>query len=200
MPRVRLTENLRQLDAPGLAWFSACFRAQLQDGLTGHVPGPELRARLLENADNLRGPELSLIRDEQEAVARVTEILQKVPANHTAAVILNDPEVAASFHDRCRAGLTARMVDAELSQKIDLSRRHIRHFTSVTHAKGLEFDVVIVPYLESYALDDPTHVNRLYVALTRSRRRLVLLSQRSCPTPIFDMVWERYKNTLAGLR
>lgn len=200
VPRVRLTENLRQLDAPGLAWFSACYRAQLQDGLTGHEPGPELRARLLENADCLRGPELSLIGDEQEAVARVTEILQKVPASQTAAVILNDPEVAASFHDRCRAGLTARMVDAELSQKIDLSRRHIRHFTSVTHAKGLEFDVVIVPYLESYALDDPTHVNRLYVALTRSRRRLVLLSQRSCPTPIFDMVWERYKNTLAGLR
>ena len=199
VPRVRLTENLRQLEAPGLAWFSACFRAHLQDGLTGYEPSAVLRARLLEHADYLRGPELDFVEDEDEAVARVIEALRSVPAHHTAAVILNDPETATAFYHQCQAGLAAQMVDAELSQKIDLSRRHVRHFTSVTHAKGLEFDVVIVPYLESYDLDDPSHVNRLYVALTRSRRKLVLLSHVSGPPSAFDSVWERYEDTLASL-
>jgi hypothetical protein len=69
-------------------------------------------------------------------------------------VILNDPETAAAFYGQCQAGLAAQMVDAELPQRIDLSRRHVRHFTSVTHAKGLEFDVVIVPYLEPVGCGD----------------------------------------------
>lgn len=199
VPRVQLTENLRQLEAPGLAWFSACFRANLQDGLTGYEPSTELRARLVQHADNLGGPELAFVEDEAEAAERVIEALRSVSPHHTAAVILSAPEAAAVFYERCKAGLKAQMVDAELSQKIDLSRRHVRHFTSVTHAKGLEFDVVIVPYLESYDLDDPLHINRLYVALTRSRRKLVLLSHVSGPPSAFDEVWERYENTLASL-
>ncbi|WP_295450774.1 ATP-binding domain-containing protein [uncultured Thiodictyon sp.] len=199
VPRVQLTENLRQLEAPGLAWFSACFRAHLQDGLTSYEPSAELRARLLEHADYLYGPELSFVEDEEDAVDRVIDALRNVQPHHTAAVILNNQKTASVFYDQCKAKLAAQMVDAELSQKIDLSRRHVRHFTSVTHAKGLEFDVVIVPYLESYDFDDPAHINRLYVALTRSRCKLILLSHISRPLSAFDSVWERYENTLAAL-
>ncbi len=199
VPRVQLTENLRQLEAPGLAWFSACYRAHLQDGLTGYAPSTNLRERLIEHAADRRGPELDYFEDDVEAVTRVIEVLMAAPAHHTAAVILNDPEQAASFYELCRGDLAAQMVNVELSQQIDLSRRHVRHFTSVTHAKGLEFDTVILPYLESYDLDDPIHINRLYVALTRARRRLVLLRHVSSPDSPFDEVWERYENTLAAL-
>lgn len=199
VPRVQLTENLRQLDAPGLAWFSACFRAELQDGLTGYEPSESLRARMREHADRLRGPELWLIDDEEDLREQVVGELQRARPYQTAAVILHDPESAAAFFDDCKTSLKAEMVEAELSNKIDLSRRYVRHFTSVTHAKGLEFDIVIVPYLERYDLTDPTHVNRLYVALTRARRKLVLLSDASHSSPQFDSVWERYESTLASL-
>ena len=198
VPHVQLIENLRQLEAPGLAWFSACFRAEFQDGLlTDTMPSGQLAERLREHADRLRGPELVFVDDEDELTEQVVEALGSLNARQTAAVILPDAATAAAFHARCRGELSARMVDAELSEKIDLSRRHVRHFTSVANAKGLEFDVVIVPYLERYRLDDATDVNRLYVALTRPRRKLVLLSNASRPDSAFDDVWARYENTVA---
>lgn len=194
---VQLTENLRQLEAPGLAWFSACFRAELRDGLTGASPSAALAERMREHADRLRGPELVLVEDDDELAEQVIEVLGALSARQTAAVILPNAATAAAFHARCKSDLSARMVDAELSEKIDLSRRHVRHFTSVENAKGLEFDVVIVPYLERYCLDNDMDVNRLYVALTRPRRKLVLISHVSRPESVFDAVWARYENTVA---
>ncbi len=197
VPTVQLTENLRQLDAPGLAWFSACFRAELQDGLTGATPSPALAERMREHTDRLRGPELLLVEDEDELVDEVVKALGAVSSRQTAAVILPNASVAASVHARCKGALSARMVDADLSEKIDLSRRHVCHFTSVANAKGLEFDVVIVPCLEHYRLDNGTDVNRLYVALTRPRRKLVLMSNVARATSAFDAVWARYEDTVA---
>lgn len=72
----------------------------------------------------------------------------------------------------------------------------MRHFTSVAHAKGLEFDVVIVPYLERYDLDEGGDVNRLYVALTRARRRLIVMSDLGRPVSAFDEVWRSYEDSL----
>lgn len=200
VPRVQLTENLRQLDAPGLAWFSACFRAELQDGLTGDRPSESLLASLRHQADGMSGPELQLVNDAADLREQVVAALQQALPHQTAVVILNDPESAAAFYDDCRTSLVAQMVESELSDKIDLSRRHVRHFTSVTHAKGLEFDIVIVPYLERYDLTDPTQVNRLYVALTRSRRKLLLLSDASHSNARFDRVWQRYESTFASIQ
>ncbi len=197
VPNVQLRENLRQLEAPGLAWFSACFRAELQDGLTGTTPSGMLAERMREHADRLRGPELIFVDDDDDLAQQVVEALCTLKAGLTAAVILPDAATAMAFHSRCKGELSARMVDAEPSEKIDLSRRHVRHFTSAANAKGLEFDVVIVPYLERYRLDDPTDVNRLYVALTRPRRKLVLLSDAARPDSAFDRVWARYEDSLA---
>lgn len=199
VPSVQLTENLRQLEVPGLAWFSACYRAMLQDGLSGQRPSGALAKRLSEHAGRLRGPELLTVENEADLAEEITEILALVPPRQTAAVLLPDAASAAACHAQCKAALAARMVDAEVSEKIDLSRRHIRHFTAVANAKGLEFDVVLVPRLEDYRLDDGTHVNRLYVALTRARRKLVLLSHVDRPQSAFDDVWERYEAGLAQL-
>jgi len=196
VPNVQLTENLRQLDAPGLAWFSACFRAELQDRLAGITPSSMLADRMREHADQLRGPELVFVDDDIELVQQVVEALGCLKASQTAAVITPDSITAAALYAQCKLQLSARMVDAELSEKIDLSRRHVRHFTSVANSKGLEFDVVIVPYLERYRLDDATDVNRLYVALTRPRRRLVLLSNAGRAESVFDQIWARYEGTL----
>lgn len=199
VPRVQLTENMRQLEAPGLAWFSACFRAELQEGLQAYAPSPLLAASMREHVHELRGPSLMFVDDDDDLVEQLVETLQSVSPYQTAAVILNDAQSAKALYERCKPALVAQMVDAELSQKIDLSRRHVRHFTSVTHAKGLEFDVVLVPYLEHYELTDRGHVNALYVALTRARRQLVLLSHTDRPESSFDGLFERYENTLGSI-
>lgn len=200
MQRVQLTENLRQMDAPGLAWFSACFRAELQDGLTGLRPSPALRKRMLEHANNLQGPDLMLVRNEAELVIEVVNALDRVSAQQTAAVVLPNEAAAARLYGLSKSRLSSRMIDAEVSQRIDLSRRHIRHFTSVENAKGLEFDVVVLPNLEAYRLEDSLDVNRLYVALTRPRFRLVLLSGTRKPKSRFDAVWMRFDQSLAALK
>jgi hypothetical protein len=199
IPRVRLTENMRQLEAPALALFSACFRAELQDELIGEIPSNELAMSLREHADALRGPELLPVYDDEDLIEQVVETLRTTSPHQTLAVILPNVELAAAFYERCKPRLLELMVNAEVSQKIDLSRRHVRHFTSATHAKGLEFDVAIVPYLEQYNMEDLGHINRLYVALTRARRKLVLLSHESREESPFDKVWSRYEDTLASI-
>jgi formate dehydrogenase maturation protein FdhE len=196
---VQLTENLRQLNEPGLAWFSACFRAIFQDGLVGSQPTGELLKRLTDNAGHVRGPEFESYDDLAESDDLVIKLLRRVPTSQTAAVILPDSDTAASTHQRLRSALAAAFIETELSEKVDLSRRHVRHFTSVTHAKGLEFDVVLVPYLESYDLEDRAQVNRLYVALTRARKRLILLSANDRETTKFDTVWREYEDAIARL-
>lgn len=199
LSQVSLTENLRQLDAPGLSWFSACFRAELQDGLAGTKPTGELLKRLQDNAHNVRGPELIRHDDNDELDELVVNALRKVPAGQTAAVVLPDGKLAAEIHERMRPALASAFIDTELSEKVDLSRRHMRHFTSVLNAKGLEFDVVILPYLEAYNLEDRSHINRFYVGLTRARKRLILLADCAMDSARFNAVWSRYENAISQL-
>lgn len=196
---VKLTENLRQLDAPGLAWFSACFRAKFQDGLAGIRPTGELLDRLVERRGDVRGPELELYDDVAELDESIIRLLRRVPPNQTATVILPDARMAAGMHERLQGLLAASFIETELSEKIDLSRRHVRYFTSVSHAKGLEFDVVLMPCLESYDLEHRAHVNRLYVGLTRARKRLIVLSARERQASEFDAVWKDYEEVVARL-
>lgn len=113
---------------------------------------------------------------------QVVKLLQTTHPKQTAAVILPSTEMANHCHAACKSALAERMVDAEVSERIDLSRRHVRHFTAITNAKGLEFDLVILPYFEQYDLTDTQHLNRMYVALTRARQRLVLIGHVDPPS------------------
>lgn len=197
--QVQLTENMRQLGAPGLAWFSACFRALLQDGLEDFAPSALLAKQLQEQAGQLHGPVLEWADDTTQLAEQVMEHLQEVAHQQTAAVLLPDAETANALYAACKDRLAAQMVDAELSTKIDLSRRHVRHFTTVANAKGLEFDVVIVLCLERYRMDDTRDVNHLYVALTRARRKLVLISDQGRSESPFDDVWRRYEDSVFAI-
>lgn len=199
VPVVHLKENMRQLAAPALAWFSTCFRALAQEGQAHPEPEGLLAERLNTDAARLQGPELIVFYDDEDLNTQIVDALERVKPFQTAAVLLPDAVSAARCHRMCQGALAERMVDAELSEKIDLSRRHMRHFTTVANAKGLEFDVVIVPRLASYDLTDPTQINRLYVALTRAKHRLVLLSEADRPQSLFDEVWMHYENAIAVL-
>ncbi len=198
LPVVQLSENLRQLEAPGLAWFSTCFRIQLQEGQPARRP-EGIIARYLQFADLVRGPELRYVEDESELIDQVIDILSEIAPQHTVAVLLPDSGMADTFYKICKNRLLEKMIDSELSERIDLSRRHVRHFTAVGNAKGLEFDVVVLPYLECYDLTNKTDTNRLYVALTRPRRQLILMSNVSRSESKFDDVWSHYENTVADI-
>ncbi len=199
LAQVNLDENLRQLDAPGLAWFSACFRAAFHDGTDHPQPSGELLKRLHTQAKKVCKPEMRFYDDDAALDREIVEVLLKVTNGQTAAVILPDGNLASETHHRLRTELANKVIYCEHSEKVDLSRRHIRHFTSVLNAKGLEFDVVVLPYLERYDLEDRAMINRLYVGLTRARRRLVLLAQADWRSPRFEAVWEHHENVLAGL-
>jgi len=196
---VYLSENLRQLAAPGLAWFSTCFRAALQGGLAEEHPEGELRERMSALAARIVGPEEVVCRDLADMDERIVNLLKAMPQGQTAAVILPSSELATEMHRRLRPALAAGFVDTEVSEKVDLSRRYIRHFISIVNAKGLEFDTVVLPFLETYDLEDRLHVNRLYVGLTRARRNLILLTSGHMESANLDAVWSRYRKGVAGI-
>lgn len=197
--QVKLTENMRQLGAPALAWFSACFRALMQDGLKNFAPSDLLRKQLQEQAAQLHGPVLEWADGVEQLSDLVIEHLQQVTHQQTAAVLLPDAETAVALHAACKDRLASQMVDAELSVKIDLSRRHVRYFTTIANAKGLEFDVVIIPALERYSMGNPRDINHLYVGLTRARRKLVLISDQARVESLFDDVWRYYEDSVYAI-
>jgi ATP-dependent exoDNAse (exonuclease V) beta subunit len=57
--------------------------------------------------------------------------------------------------------------------------------------------MVILPYFELYDLADAQHRNRMYVGLTRARRRLILIGHKERPQSAFDHIWQQYQNILA---
>lgn len=197
--QVQLTENMRQLGAPALAWFSACYRALLQDGLKEFAPSALLMKQLQEHAEQLHGPVLEWVDDTEQLSGLVIEHLQAVTHQQTAAVLLPAAEAADALYAACKDRLASQMVDAELSVKIDLSRRHVRHFTTIANAKGLEFDVVIIPALERYDMSNTRDINHLYVGLTRARRKLVLISDQARVESLFDDVWRYYEDSVYAI-
>lgn len=197
LQRVQLNKNMRQMEVPGIAWFSARFRMELQGSRLGEIPDDELLDCLVKSPDVPRGPERLVYRHQEELVEQIVALLKSSRPKDTVAVISPNAKLAEQLFQACKSRLAEDMVDAELSERIDLSRRHIRHFTSITNAKGLEFDLVVLPYLESYQLSDTQDQNRLYVGLTRARHRLVLIGHQSQSLSVFDGIWQQYIDVLA---
>lgn len=196
VPHVSLRENIRQLDVPGLALFSACFRAKLHEKSKELTISEGLKSRLEQESRPIRGPESINCKSTADMDQKIVEILREVPIGQTVAVILPSADMAAEIHSRLRTALTEFLIDTELSERLDLSRRHLRHFTSVLNAKGLEFDIVILPYIENYDLCQASQINRLYVAITRARKRLIFLNLESTSPTQLDEVWQCYNSEI----
>ena len=173
LPHVMLTENLRQADAPGLALFSASFRAVLQGG---EQPSTALAEKARQEGASLVRPRIQVCETDDAMDARIVEALVSAKRHHTVAVLFPDSAAAAKTYKRLEVELRERMVEAELSEKVNLARRHVRHFADVANSKGLEFDVVLLAGVDRYDLSNASHINRLYVGITRARQSLMLLS------------------------
>ncbi|WP_316158353.1 MULTISPECIES: ATP-binding domain-containing protein [unclassified Bradyrhizobium] len=104
----------------------------------------------------------------------IVEKLQAVDSYATVAVITSSEDSARRWYELLRADLDVYHRPALLSRRDDLTRRNDVHFTEVREAKGLEFDVVIVPDLSCFDLAGVVGRNQLYVAVSRPRHSLLL--------------------------
>lgn len=194
VPHVMLTENLRQADAPGLALFSASYRAVLQGG---EQPSAALAERARQDGVSLVRPRILICESDDTMDARIMDALTTVKRYQTVAVLFPDAETAAKTYKRLEVQLRERMVEAELSEKVNLARRHVRHFADVANSKGLEFDVVLLVGVDRYDLGNALHINRLYVGITRARHSLSLLFGSRALAPKLSEVRVLYQD-LAG--
>ena len=196
VPKVELLENLRQQGEPGLAWFSACVRAKVSDAAVLPPPTEKLKQLLTESV-SVRGPEVRVVKGHSKVAEEIVSVLKEVDRGRSAAVLFPDAARAQSCFVLCKDALEEDGIDAEVSAAIQLSRNHVRHFTAVANAKGLEFDVVVVPYVGAYALQDVHARNSLYVALSRACGRLVVvLEEGDQNNAAFYEIWDTYVRSL----
>ncbi len=104
----------------------------------------------------------------------------------TVAVICRSAEQAIRL-----SRLVGRGVDARLALEGDFDFHSGLHVTCVPEVKGLEFDYVILPDASASSYPETVAARRaLYVAVTRTTRRLVLASV-GAPTPLLGGITPR---------
>lgn len=156
---VFLDRNFRQ--RRDLRAFSSGVRAVLQ--------GDEKLERSEKSTATLH-----TYRSEGAMADLILERLTTVDPYATVAIILPSETEARHWYDLLSENLSAYHRPALLSHRDDLTRRNDIHFTEVREAKGLEFDVVVVPNLASFELENTIGCNQLYVATSRPRHALLL--------------------------
>ncbi|CAO3404290.1 hypothetical protein [Azospirillum palustre] len=154
-----LSENKRQRGA--LADLSHAFRRVVQGDSRLDEPVPA-RAPLYRYED-------------ANAFARLAvEYLTELPREATVAVICRDDVDVNAWFARMSEGLEEQFRQPTISDRARLTERFATHFTTPLSAKGLEFDVVIVPDLSAFNLSDGIDANGAYVALSRPRYALIV--------------------------
>jgi hypothetical protein len=104
----------------------------------------------------------------------ILQQLRSVPQHASIAVITPTVDDAQTWFDFLEEDLAAYHRPALMSRRDDLTRRLNIHFTEVRETKGLEFDVVIVPDIGSFALNTVVGRNQTYVAISRPKHSLIL--------------------------
>lgn len=91
-------------------------------------------------------------------VMETGQLARKTPV----AVLFPNTEFATRSYQRLERELRENLIDSELSEKFNLSRKYIRHFSDVANSKGLEFDVVILVGVELQI------INKLTISIVRN--------------------------------
>ncbi|MFT4118040.1 ATP-binding domain-containing protein [Bradyrhizobium sp.] len=181
-----LDHNFRQ--RPELAALSAGFRFLiLGDNRVELQPGESMDSAAIYRFD------------ERGRMARlILERVRTLPHHATVAVITPSADKAEEWFDLLEEELSAYHRPALLSRRDDLTKRINIHFTEVREAKGLEFDVVIVPDIASFELDRIIGCNQAYVAISRAKHSLLL----GCATnsASWDVIENLRQKSLIDLR
>jgi DNA helicase IV len=113
--------------------------------------------------------------DKRERMANfIVSRVRELPHRATVAIIFPTVNEAQQWFDLLDDDLGAYHRPALMSRRDDLTKRVNVHFAEVRETKGLEFDVVIVPDLGAFELDDLIGRNQVYVAISRAKQSLMI--------------------------
>jgi len=162
----KLTQNIRQANLPTLDILSATFRNEYIDST------PVARAHFNKN----EFLEIYQKGSSVEQLRQVYKILSNIPKYETVVIVVPDKERAKTAINTLETHLYENQHrDCKYSTMIDLSKKYIAHVTTPQNIKGLEFDHLIALYLEEYDFNDPTHINSIYVMMSRPKKKLFLI-------------------------
>jgi superfamily I DNA/RNA helicase len=121
---------------------------------------------------------------------RILKVIKENPAENVGIILTSIDKVNSvhrlllankvehtTYHSNIRAPLT------------NIGQRVVTTFHS---CKGLEFDIVIIPYLDSVTTDKPQNLKQLYVGMTRAKERLVLLTESDLLPSLIQRVDKKY--------
>ena len=161
--QISLDRNFRQ--SKWLAQLSNSFRSFTEGG------GP--------GAEEPCGAPLHSYEDELEYAEFVASKISGLPDAASVVVISPTRETAQSWFDRIGPSLESAFRNPIVSDRARLTERLKTHFTTSLDAKGLEFDVAVIPDISEFSDADPIALNGLYVAVSRPRHAILLGCRRS---------------------
>ena len=157
-----LDQNFRQRSE--LAALSLGFRSViLGDSRAGFRKG-----------QSTGGAALYRYRERAQIAELIVSRVRSLPHHATVAVIMPTISEVQAWFDMLDENLSAYHRPPLMSRRDDLTKRVNIHFTEVRETKGLEFDVVIIPDLGVFELDEIIGRNQVYVAISRAKHSLLM--------------------------
>jgi hypothetical protein len=156
--QISLETNHRQ--TKWLAELSNRFRAFTEGG--GLLAGPPCRAPL------------HTYQYRQNFAEFVASRITGLPEAASVVVICATEETVRGWFGMMAPTLGSRFRNPIISDRARLTERLKTHFTTPLQAKGLEFDVAVVPNIAEFSDAGPIALNGLYVGVSRPRYALLL--------------------------
>lgn len=173
-----LDKNYRQREP--LSIFSNLFRSKIQ-GDNRVTP-----------ANGIKCPSLQYV-DYTVLKKAVSKALKTIPTDATIAFIHPDQSSAKFFCELFSDSIEQEHRRARVSDRESLTRRYDVHFTTALEAKGLEFDVVVIPDFSIFRCDTELGRNSAYVAISRAKNALFIGHKTNgsiaeSDSPLFEFV------------
>jgi DNA helicase IV len=162
--QIALDKNFRQ--SKWLAQLSNRFRGFTNGGIDYNGKEP------------CRAP-IHAFDDRREFAGYIVSKISLLPGAASVVVISSTVETARSWFNLMAPSLESAFRNPIVSDRARLTERLKTHFTTPLEAKGLEFDVAVVPDISEFNEVDAISLNGLYVAVSRPRHALLLGCERS---------------------
>lgn len=156
--QINLDINFRQ--SKPLAQLSNCFR-MFTDPKTQRPKEP------------CNAP-LHMFAETKEIADFLASKISALPGAASVVVIAPTPEMVRQWFDLMAPTLESAFRSPIVSDRARLTERLKTHFTTPLAAKGLEFDVAVLPDISQFNEADPIALNGLYVAASRPRHAILL--------------------------
>lgn len=179
--RFLLKENKRQERAPELAATAMLFRTLVQkDSRLADAGLVEAWKQDAKAGDRKQFYDVQI----DDLNHQLLDVLAAQPHGRTVAVVCPIQDMASELEARLREALSTQTTRrSQVSDRIDLAKKYMVHFSCAEHVKGLEFDTVIYAGMEYTDWDDAHELNKIYVILSRPRKQLVMFGDASLLPP-----------------